>query len=224
MVVASQDMDVRYSPAHPDGIRRVQVGCGPEHLRIDWWNTDLRPFPGIDDAMDATQPWPWPDRLDFVYAEHFLEHLYIDQAVAFLVEAGRALRVGGRIRLTTPCVEWVLKTHFSFQPPGSPEQLTETLHINRAFFGWGHRFLYSRGMLELLVQQVGYEDVRFFRYGESDAPALRNLELHENGPDAAGYPSQWIIEGERGETEIAPPEHLLARLKAEMMDHVLPGH
>jgi|SRR5271166_604574 len=215
---------IRYSPAHPDGIRRVQVGCGPYHIRIDWWNTDLRPFPNIDEAMDATRPWPWPDRLEFVYAEHFLEHLDIDQAVDFLREAGLSLRMGGRIRLSTPSVEWVLKTHFSFQPADAPQHLQETLQINRAFYGWGHRFLYSRGMLERLLQAVGYEDVRFFDYGESNTPGLRGLELHSTGRSVDGYPSQWITEGARGATPIGTPADLQALFDRELLTHVRAGH
>jgi hypothetical protein len=224
MSVAADELLIRYSPAHPEGIRRVQVGCGPLHLRPDWWNTDLRAFPGIDDAMDATVPWPWPNRLDYVYAEHFLEHLPIDLALAFLVEAGRALRLGGRIRLSTPALEWVLRSHFSFQPPDTPKHLDEVLDINRAFYGWGHSFIYSRGMLERLLTGVGYEDVRFYPYGESDTPAFNGLELHDTGPDIDGYPAQWIVEGERGPAEIEAPADLLGYIDRGIMQHIRPGH
>jgi predicted SAM-dependent methyltransferase len=219
-----QSLGIRYSPAHPDGIRRVQVGCGPHHLRLDWWNTDLRQFPNIDDAMDATKPWPWPERLDYVYAEHFLEHLTIDKAVDFLVEAGRALRLGGRIRLSTPSLEWVLKTHFSFQPAETPENFMEAIAVNRAFYAWGHQFLYTRGTLDRLMRDVGYEDVRFYPYGVSDTPAFDGLELHVTNPDADGYPAQWIVEGERGDTDIATPSELIGLLDREMLEHVRPGH
>jgi predicted SAM-dependent methyltransferase len=221
---ALQALGIRYSPAHPDGIRRVQVGCGPHHLRLDWWNTDLRAFPGIDDTLDATKPWPWPERLDYVYAEHFLEHLTIDQAVDFLVEAGRALRPGGRIRLSTPSLEWVLKTHFSFQPAEAPENFMEAVALNRAFYAWGHQFLYTNGTLERLMRDVGYQDVRFYPYGVSDTPAFDGLELHETEPDADGYPAQWIVEAERGERDFAAPPDLMALLDKEILEHVRPGH
>jgi hypothetical protein len=102
----------RRGPSHPDGLRRVNVGSGPALLPPDWWNVDVRPFPGIDEVMDAAAPWPWQDRLDYVYGEHFLEHLTVPQALRFLVEAGKSLRQGGRIRLSTPSLEWVLATHF----------------------------------------------------------------------------------------------------------------
>jgi predicted SAM-dependent methyltransferase len=224
MPLMSPEHAVRYSPAHPDGIRRVQVGCGPHHLRPGWWNTDLRNFPDIDDVLDATKPWPWPNRLDYVYAEHFLEHLEIDEAIAFLVEAGRALRPGGRIRISTPSMEWVLRTHFTFLPADSPGHFLEAVATNRAFYAWGHRFLYTRGVLQRLLHDVGYEDIRFYRYGESDTPALDGLELHGCEPDVDGYPNQWIAEAERGAKEFEVPDRLLQLLDRELLEHIRPGH
>ena len=76
-----------------------------------WWNVDIQSYPGIDQVMDVSRPWPWKDALEYVYGEHFLEHLTISQAVNFLVEAGNALQVDGKIRLSTPSLEWVIKTH-----------------------------------------------------------------------------------------------------------------
>ncbi len=212
----------RLPPSHRDGIRRIQVGCGPHHLRPHWWNTDLRQFGGIDEALDATKPWPYEGILDYVYGEHFLEHLEIDQAIDFLIEAGRALRPGGRIRLSTPALEWVIRSHYTFQTAGSAQDFTDTLNTNRAFYGWGHKFLYSKTVLERLLKDVGYEDVRFFGFGQSDTPDLHALELngHANQPDY----TQWIIEGERGATELKKPEALYNELWDKLLAHVRPGH
>ena len=49
----------RRGPSHPEGMRGVNVGSGPKNLLPVWWNVDLRPFEGINQAMDATEPWPW---------------------------------------------------------------------------------------------------------------------------------------------------------------------
>jgi predicted SAM-dependent methyltransferase len=200
------------------------VGSGPENLHPEWWNTDLLAFPDIDDVLDATKPWPWPNRLDCIYAEQFLEHLEIDEAVAFLVEAGRALRPGGRIRISTPSLEWVLRTQFSFLPSDAPDHFLEAIATNRAFYGWGHRFLYSRGVLHTLLREVGYEDVRFYRYGVSDTPAFSGMELRESEPDVDGYPAQWIVEGERGAMEFEAPARLLDLLESELLQHLRPDH
>lgn len=63
----------RLGPNFPSGIKRVHVGCGPHAILPDWWNVDVRKFRGIDDVIDAAEPWPYTD-LDFVFAEHFIEH------------------------------------------------------------------------------------------------------------------------------------------------------
>ena len=191
----------RHGPGEPGGLHKVHVGCGPHHIRQDWWNTDLRAFPGVDEAMDASAPWRWQGLLDFVYAEHFLEHLDLDQGLSFLVEAGRALKESGRIRLTTPSLEWVMKTHFAF---GEPEDvmIRDTMRINRAFHGWGHRFLYSASMLRKVLEEVGYKDVEFFDYGRSRVADLANLEMHGDHSIDFGYPSVLIVEARKADTVI----------------------
>lgn len=214
----------RLPPEHQNGIRRVQVGCGPKHLREEWWNTDLRTFPGIDEVMDAAKAWRWKDRLEYVYAEHFLEHLALEDAVSFLAHAGQALSIGGRIRLSTPGLEWVMKTHFSFASPESPKHLSDTFAANRAFHGWGHQFLYSKGMLQWLFESLGYGSIEFFGYGESSIAALRNLELHGGYSIVEGFPSVWIIEGERTEKAITPSAEVLPILEEAYIRYVRSGH
>lgn len=188
----------RKPPTDPEGLRRVNVGCGPNHVRAEWWNIDLLEFDIVDQAMDATQAWPFAG-LDYVYAEHFLEHLGLDQAIDFLTEAGRALRPGGRIRLSTPALEYILKTHFDFD--AEPDrQADQTFGINRAFRGWGHQFIYSRPFLEQLLLDIGYAEVTFHRYGQSEDAALRGLERHRNGSgERFGYQGVLIAEGMRGD-------------------------
>src|SRR5580765_443447 len=106
----------RHGPNVPGGIARLHVGCGPQNLMADWWNVDIRSFRGVDEVADLTVPWPWTE-LDYVYGEHFLEHLDPDQAVAFLTQARACLRPGGRIRLSTPTLDWVSATQL--RPGGS---------------------------------------------------------------------------------------------------------
>lgn len=202
----------------------MQVGCGPKNLFPDWWNMDIRSFRGIDEVADVTKPWPWKNTLDYVFGEHFLEHLDILDAMAFLVEAGNALRPGGKIRLTTPSLEWVMKTHFTFDQSGMNSRVAQTFNINRAFHGWGHRFLYSREFLIQAVTSVGLEDPRIFNYGESDDPHLRGIERHGGWRVDEGYPSVWIIEATRGATECARESEFVSRLQNDFVRYVAAGH
>jgi predicted SAM-dependent methyltransferase len=210
----------RMPPEVDGGIRRLQVGCGPHNILPDWWNVDIRPFPGIDEVMDVTKPWRWSARLAFVFGEHFLEHLDIRDGLKFLYYAGLALEVGGRIRLSTPSVEHVLITHFNLSNP--QRDLAQTFAINRAFHGWGHKFLYSKEMLEQCLLAIGLEDVSFYRFGESSTPALTNLERHlGNGTGDRGI---WVVEAARTSKPIDLPSDFMKRIEAEFGRYVDSGH
>jgi predicted SAM-dependent methyltransferase len=214
---------IRLPPEADDGLRRLHVGCGPYHSRMDWWNVDLRPFRGVDEVMDAVQPWRWHDILDFVYAEHFLEHLSIGDGLKFLENAGRALKPGGRIRLTTPALEWVVKTHFTFDASENAQQLN-TLHLNRAFYGWGHRFLYSKPMLARVLEAVGYGQVQFCEYGRSGVSDLQDLELHGEFKVDFGFPSVWIVEATKTCADMRISDEFIGFVDGEYGQFVEAGH
>jgi predicted SAM-dependent methyltransferase len=210
----------RKPPEAIGGIRRLQVGCGPHNILPDWWNVDIRAFPGIDEVMDVTKPWRWSAKLEYVFGEHFLEHLDVRDGLKFLHFAGLALEVGGRIRLSTPSLEHVLSTHFILA--NTQRDLGQTFAINRAFHGWGHRFLYSKEMLEQCVRSAGFDDVSFHRFGESPTSALCNLERH-NG-DGGGARGIWIVEAARSSNPIDLPLDLMKRAEAEFGRYVDSGH
>ncbi len=210
----------RPGPGAPGGLNRVHVGCGPHNLMAEWWNVDIRRFPGIDQAADVTEPWPWRN-LDYVYGEHFLEHLSLDQAILFLAQAAVALRPGGRIRLSTPGLEWVWRTHFDSS--GSPsEVVTSTYRANRAFYGWGHRFLYSRPMLEHVLQGAGFTALTFHDYGESEDPALRDIERHGGFAVVDGWPNVWIVEATPGGVDAS--SELMTEADRELERHRRADH
>jgi len=216
-------MTLRAGPSEKLGIRRVHVGCGPHNLLPDWWNVDLREFPGVDQVMDVTRPWKWSN-LDYVYGEHFLEHLPIEAAFKFVQYAGNALHRGGILRLSTPNLEWVMLTHFSREAASSEKRIADTLVTNRAFHGWGHQFLYTKEMLEYLLQEMGFSSVRFFPYGESDTPGLQGLERHGDLDICEGRPSVIVAEAEKGMTPIAPSAALTRLFEETYLSHVRSGH
>jgi predicted SAM-dependent methyltransferase len=203
---------------------KVHVGCGPHALLEGWCNTDVRAFKGVDHVMDATQPWPWTG-LTHVFGEHFIEHLEIDKAIDFLVHAGASLAPGGRIRLSTPNLAWVMHTHFTHgETVDAERRLQDTIKLNRGFYGWGHRFLWTAEMLTGVMASVGYEDVELFEYGRSDDPALDGLERHGNYSVASGLPSVIIVEGARGAQPIAHNEQVLEWIEHDFLRHVRAGH
>jgi predicted SAM-dependent methyltransferase len=214
----------RKSPSHADGIKQVQVGCGPHNVLEDWWNVDIRAFKGIDEVMDVTKPWAWEGVLDYVYGEHFIEHLELGEAISFLQNAFKSLKPGGKIRLSTPAVEWVLATHFDLESKDEEVRVHQTFATNRAFHGWGHQFLYSRPLLKKLVASIGFEDVKFFPYGESNDPRLANMERHGGFRVSKGFPSVWTVEATRPESNASADEKFLARCQNDYSRYVASGH
>jgi predicted SAM-dependent methyltransferase len=216
-------MNPRRGPRDKQGIKRVHVGCGPHNLLPDWWNVDVRKFPGIDEVMDVTQPWPW-ENLDYVFGEHFLEHLLLDHALQFLQHAGNGLREGGTLRLSTPNLEWVLLTHFLSGQVESQRRIMDTIKMNRAFHGWGHHFLYTKEMLAFVVMEIGFTNVDFYTYGESKNPDLCGLERHGGFGVFGGQPSVLIVEAQRGHHPLSIPATLTAFLQEHFLRYVASGH
>lgn len=213
----------RRGPGQPGGVNRLHVGSGPNNLMADWWNVDIRAFKGVDQVADLTEPWPWRN-LDYVYGEHFLEHLTLDEAIRFLIEAAAALRTGGRLRLSTPGLEWVWRTHFDPSDPAR-DAIATTYGANRAFYGWGHRFLYSRPMLERVLRGAGFEGLTFHDFGSSDDPSLRGLERHGSFEVVDTWPNVWIVEAAPSGTGSAGSAgELLAEVERELERHRRAGH
>ena len=214
---------LRFSPEHPLGIKKVQVGCGPKNILPSWWNVDIRNFTGIDQVMDVTKPWQWDAVLDFVYGEHFLEHLKLEDSIKFLKNAAKALKPQGKIRLSTPSLEWILATHFDLNQDNSEKRISQTFAINRAFHGWGHQFLYSRSFLQSIVEAVGFKDAKFCNYGESSEDALCGMERHGGYNFTAGYPSVWILEATLAQPAILDLK-FLEECNANYTQYVNAGH
>ena len=172
---------------------RLHVGCGQEAIP-GWINVDIRALPGVDRVVDVTQGLPFSD-LDAIYAEHFLEHLSLEQGLAFLRECRRALADPGVLRLSTPNLDWVYATHYRPERWSSGrESLADCMQLNRAFRGWGHQFLYNRAALLAALSAAGFASVTFHRYGQSEHPELSGLERHQTWEDTVEMPHVLIAE------------------------------
>ncbi len=200
----------------PPGPRRLHVGAGSQRLE-GWINVDIRPFPGVDLVADVTQGLELSG-IDDVFAEHFLEHLAVDDALGFLNEVQRMLTAGGRLRLSTPNLDWVWRTHYRLE--ASPEdKVSNAVILNRAFYGWEHKFIWNRETLELALSVIGFRDLAWHRHGESDVEHLRGLERHETYDDDA-LPHVLIVEAVKGTPDPQGLEVLRERLRRDFLDHV----
>lgn len=192
----------------------LHVGSGNKRLE-GWVNIDLQALPGVDVVADVTKG------LDFenaraVFAEHFLEHLFITDALAFLLEAHRVLAPEGWLRLSTPNLDWVWETHYRRQA-AAPEKVTMAIGANRAFHGWGHQFLWNPEILDEALGACGFAPVRACRYGASELAVFTGIERHETYPDTPELPHVLIREAQKA----APQPARLAAFRALVRDQFL---
>jgi len=188
-----------------DQIEKLHIGCGSLPLE-GWCNVDIQSVPGVDVVLDVRDGLPGSD-VRYIYAEHFIEHLALDDARRFLAECRRVLRRDGTLRLSTPNLDWVMLSHYRFGRWLSNEDaIADCLQTNLAFHGWGHQFLYNFTLMAELLRCAGFAEVRSRAYGESDDPALRGLERHPPSPDWPGLPHVVIVEatgvGKPGEPSV----------------------
>jgi predicted SAM-dependent methyltransferase len=192
-------------------ITRVNVGCGKD-IRDGWWNIDYVRFPGVQEIRDVTRPWRHRN-LQYVFAEHFLEHLTLHQGIEFLRRAGNALASGGVIRVSTPNLTHVLMMNYRLAAePGSPQRLHDTIATNGCFHGYGHKFLYSEEFLIHVLLEMGFAKAHAFDFGASDNPDLRDMERHGAMEIDHGVRSVATIEATKGTRVIAPSAQLKALL------------
>lgn len=198
--------DPRWAPAE----FRLHLGCGPVALP-GWINVDNQPYAGIDLVWDLAMGIPFRSAR-YIFAEHFIEHLSLDQGASFLDRCRKALQEDGTLRLSTPNLDWVWST--SYHPgqwPGDREAVWDCIALNRAFRGWGHQFLYNRQMLTAALRQAGFAEAKPCRYGESEDPLLRGIEHHEQYHDVPELPHVLVFEA----SGRAEPETPFEELRAE---------
>ncbi|GGM22051.1 methyltransferase domain-containing protein [Dactylosporangium sucinum] len=144
----------------------------------------------VDDAayfaeMDIAGPLPVDDgAVDWVFAEHLVEHVSLAVGIAWLTEVRRILRPGGLLRLTTPdlkvyCESYVngdgffgkhrrrMNRALTGVAPAMPAR--GAFMFNQLFYVYGHRWLYDEAELRHALTAAGFADesitVRAYREG-----------------------------------------------------------
>jgi predicted SAM-dependent methyltransferase len=193
---------------------RVHIGCG-DNAMPGWINIDSKARPGVL-ALDIRSGLPF-ENVNLIFAEHFLEHLGLADAMKFLRECRRVLSPEGILRLSTPNLDWVLASHYRQDLWGDPNApLNDCLRLNRAFHGWGHQFLYNRQMLHASLKDAGFESIADRRYGQSDIPDLANIEKHETWIDTPDLPHVLVVEA----AGIAEPSPIPPAMLAEFFQGI----
>ncbi len=94
--------------------RAVKPRYSTEELEQYYKNTSFFPF-----NYRSGDQFDFPDdSFDFIYSEHFFEHLFEDEALVLLHECCRLLKPGGVIRTVVPDAD--LRTYDAPEPVGFP--------------------------------------------------------------------------------------------------------
>ena len=145
---------------------------------------------------DAADPFPFEaESFTWVFAEHFIEHLPVDAAAAWLREMHRLLRPGGFVRLSTPDLGRYVEGYLDpsgeffaehrrrlealpyFEDTGVPER--RAWMVNQIFQMWGHAWIYDFDEVRHVALQAGFgpESVRRCGYRSGRAPEVFGLDL-----------------------------------------------
>lgn len=174
--------------------RGLTIGAGQAPI-AGWLNTDTVPFTNVW-YLDASRPLPFDHgSLDYIYAEHVIEHIALDDGRRTVGEFFRVLRPGGRLRLATPSLESIASLYeapFTLRKHDFVKKYAEAfapcrlgddraMVVNLSFRAHGHRFIYDKSSLSALLESTGFGGISFHDVSESNDPRLRGLETRAHG-------------------------------------------
>lgn len=185
----------------------LHLGCG-KHVLPGWINTDLEPRAEGVTTLDVTKPFPYDDdSMDLVFTEHLIEHITYPQGRDMLSECHRVLAPGGRIRVTTPdlifllglfdgsalsqrYLRWSTEQFIPWAPYVSPAVV-----VNNFVRDWGHQFIYDEQTLGSAMASEGFMPVTTEQIGQSSEPQLSGLENIERMPEGFLILESLTLEG-----------------------------
>lgn len=158
---------------------KIHLGCGMNYLP-GWINLDLD-SPLADMHLDLRNPLPYTDNsIQYIFNEHFIEHISRSEGLSFLSECRRILKPHGVLRISTPDLNWLVKQYLEKNlnewtdvqwVPESPCEM-----MNQGMREWGHQFVYDLPELNRSLSSVGFKYIEQVPHRDSSFSALQNLE------------------------------------------------
>jgi predicted SAM-dependent methyltransferase len=159
---------------------RLHLGCGGNVMQ-GWTNIDLDPQPGAH-GWNLTDPLPLPDStIQYIFSEHFIEHISWAEGQRFLLECRRVLKPRGALRLSTPDLAFILDQYRigRINEWSDMRWLPETpcAMINEGLRLWGHQYVYDRPELHRALKMAGFSKIEDAGWKQGTVSELTDLEI-----------------------------------------------
>ncbi|MBB2205163.1 class I SAM-dependent methyltransferase [Gluconacetobacter takamatsuzukensis] len=159
---------------------RLHLGCG-RNVMPGWTNVDYEPQP---DAFrwDLVEDLPLPNAcVQYIFSEHFIEHISYSEGQKLLRECKRILKPGGGLRLSTPDLAFLINQytqgrinewHDMGWAPSTPCAM-----INEGLRLWGHQYVYDQQDLHRSLALAGFSRIETVQWRKSNNATFNDLEI-----------------------------------------------
>mgnify|MGYP000914503847 CR=1 FL=1 len=173
---------------------KLNVGCGSVKFP-GWVNIDIEP--NADLVVDLRNGLPLKDNTaDFIYNEHFIEHLSFEDGEKAVKEFYRVLKGGGVLRIATPELNYIIEKYVNdwkdqdwLSWPHYSYITTKGRMLNIAMREWGHEYLYNEEDLRNLLKKIGFKKITKQELNKSKHHELSDRETRKD--------SKLILEAEK---------------------------
>jgi len=169
---------------------KLQVACGVNYILKGWLNVDIV---AGDVYCNVCKKLPFSDNsFAFIFNEVMLEHLELNDAIAFLKEIYRILKPGGIFRVRTPDLKKHIECYMDLNKDITSDDvskfLKQYLNLKQCFsrcetinFLWdrclrGHKFIFDYDFLKHILEEIGFKDIVSCKRNCSKYQELQNIE------------------------------------------------
>ena len=111
--------------------------------------------------------------VDFLYASHLLEHLFLCDAKIFLNEAYRVLKPGGVFRVCVPDLKYAFALYQKGEKQSALNYFFESSQADELTY---HRYMYDFELLGNILKEAGFKKIVHCSFQEGKTPDIKILD------------------------------------------------
>lgn len=170
---------------------KLHVGCGTLY-KDSWINIDNNSDNNIeklDINHDLSKGLPFEDySVDYIYNEHFIEHLSREDGLLFLKECYRVLKLDGVLRIACPDLDQLIESYIKDTWRNADwvktyncewiESKCQMINVCMNEFPWGHKYVYNKEELKNRLILAGFlvKNIEEASYSKSNYKELQNVD------------------------------------------------